>query len=80
MKKKNLKTLALNQKTISNLDASYNKGGVANSELQCIRTYVNANGINICIQTAKCVLTEDCASVFIACITQTEFPTCRDCE
>lgn len=81
MKKKSLKNLALNRKTISSLDASKNKGGnTTNSVLQCIRTFVNANGVNICIASKACVLTEkECVSVFIDCITQTEFPTCRNC-
>ncbi|WP_430410069.1 hypothetical protein [Kordia sp.] len=80
MKKKHLKSLALNRKTISNLDATNSKGGAPNSYIECIRTFVNANGINICLETAKCVITDGCASVLITCITQTEFPTCRDCE
>jgi hypothetical protein len=83
MKKKNLKNLALNRKTISNLDASKNKGGnTTNSILQCVRTYLDANGINICLQTIECERTKqkECVSVLIPCITQTEFPTCRDCE
>ncbi len=83
MKKKQLKSLSLNRKTISNLDASKSIGGnTTNSVLVCIRTFVDANGNNICLQTFDCQRTEqkECASVFIACITQTEFPTCRDCE
>lgn len=80
MKKKNLKSLALNRKTISNLDATSNTGGIAISEMQCPLTIVDINGGNLCIRTVKCVLTEDrCVSVFNVCITQTEFPTCRDC-
>ena len=82
MKKKQLKSLSLNRKTISNLDASKNKGGnTTNSVLQCIRTFVDANGVNICLRTNDCQRTQqkECVSVFIDCITQTEFPTCRDC-
>jgi hypothetical protein len=79
MKKKNLKSLALNRKTISNLDATKNTGGIAISE-QCPLTIVHINGGNICIQTVECVLTEkNCVSILVSCITQTEFPTCRDC-
>ena len=83
MKKKELKNLALNRKTISKLDAAQSTGGnTTNSIVVCIRTFVDANGVNICLQTTDCQLTEqkECVSVFIACITQTEFPTCRDCE
>ena len=79
MKKKNLKSLALNRKTISNLDASNNTGGIARTEI-CPLTIVDINGGNICIQSVKCALTEkNCVSFPIACITQTEFPTCRNC-
>ena len=80
MKKKNLKSLALNRKTISNLDATRNKGGIAITEMQCPLSLIDANGNNLCLQSAKCVLTEDCVSIFNPCITQTEFPTCRDCK
>lgn len=81
MKKKNLKSLALNRKTISNLDVTNSKGGAANSIVECIRTFVNANGVNICLKTVKCVITDECvSSILITCITQTEFPTCRDCD
>ncbi|WP_420572012.1 hypothetical protein [Kordia sp.] len=83
MKKKNLKSLSLNRKTISNLDAAKNKGGnTTNSVRVCIRTFVDANGVNICLPTVECPRTEqkNCVSVFIDCITQTEFPTCRNCE
>jgi hypothetical protein len=80
MKKKNLKSLTLNRKTISNLDAAKNTGGIAISEMQCPLTIVHINGGNICIQSVECVLTDkNCESIFITCITQTEFPTCRDC-
>jgi hypothetical protein len=80
MKKKNLKNLALNRKTISNLDASNSKGGVAPTVL-CVLTLVNANGVNTCFQSIECYITQkNCVSVFIPCITQTEFPTCRDCK
>lgn len=82
MKKKNLKSLALNRKTISNLDATNSKGGTdVNSLMFCILSLINANGVNTCLQTIKCARTEqkDCVSVVITCITQTEFPTCRDC-
>ena len=75
MKKKNLKSLALNRKTISSLDATKNKGGIRiNTEVECVLTFVDANGVNICIQTRKC------ESIFMPCITQTEYPTCRDCK
>ncbi|QHI38348.1 hypothetical protein IMCC3317_37390 [Kordia antarctica] len=79
MKKKNLKSLALNRKTISNLDATMNTGGIAISEMQCPLTIVDINGGNLCLRSVKCELTGNCVSVRIACITQTEFPTCRDC-
>ncbi len=80
MKKKNLKSLALNRKTISNLDVTKNTGGIAISEMQCPLTIEVVNVGNICIRTVRCVLTDkNCASVLITCITQTEFPTCRDC-
>ncbi|WP_046755563.1 hypothetical protein [Kordia jejudonensis] len=81
MKKKNLKNLALNRKTISNLDASNSKGGNAAATFQCILTLVNANGVNICLESRECYITEKgCASILNPCITQTEFPTCRDCK
>ena len=80
MKKKNLKSLALNRKTISNLDVSKSTGGIVRTEM-CPLTIVHINGGNICIQSVECVLTEkNCASIIITCITQTEFPTCRNCE
>jgi len=80
MKKKNLKNLVLNRKTISNLDESNTKGGVART-FQCILTLMNANGINTCLQSVECYITQKgCESVFVACITQTETPTCRNCE
>lgn len=80
MKKKKLKSLALNRKTISNLDATKSIGGIAVSEMQCPLTMIDINGENICIRSVKCELTGNCVSVRIACITQTEFPTCRNCE
>ena len=81
MKKKNLKNLVLNRKTISSLDVSNTKGGYNAATFRCVLTVLNANGINICIQSAECFITQKgCASVFVACITQTETPTCRNCE
>lgn len=74
MKKKNLKSLSLNKKSISNLDASQNKGGNANSILHCILT-LDVGGVNICFKTQQ----KNCVSIFEPCITQTEHPTCRDC-
>lgn len=50
MKKKNIKNLSLNKKSISNLEASRGIGG-ENSILVCIRTLVDANGVNICLVT-----------------------------
>ncbi|WP_046758101.1 hypothetical protein [Kordia jejudonensis] len=80
MKKKNLKSLALNRKTISNLDASKNTGGAARTFL-CVFTLPNPNGVNTCLQSAECLQTQTgCPSILITCITQTEFLTCRDCE
>ncbi|MFK7747424.1 MAG: hypothetical protein AB8B65_03460 [Kordia sp.] len=77
MKKSKLKNFALNKKTISKLDALNRKGGnPTNSEKVCVRTFVNAAGVNICCETQQkyCIV-----SVVIDCITQTEFPTCSDC-
>jgi hypothetical protein len=76
MKKRKLKNFALNKKTISKLDALKHQGGnVGNSFKECIRT-LHLGGVNICFDTQQktCVV-----SVFIDCITETEFPTCRDC-
>lgn len=79
MKKKHLKSLALNRKTISNLDASNSSGGAGGTTL-CVFTLPNPNGVNTCFQSAECLQTQKgCASILITCITQTEFPTCRDC-
>jgi hypothetical protein len=81
MKKKNLKNLVLNRKTISNLDASNSKGGNVAPTFQCALTLLNANGVNTCFQSLECYITQkNCESILIACITQTEFPTCRDCK
>jgi hypothetical protein len=85
MKKKELKNLALNRKTISNLESNNTVGG--NTAQNCVRTFVDANGNNICLVTLDCQRTEycvpvsqkECVSVFIDCITQTETPTCRNC-
>ena len=84
MKKKNLKNLVLNRKTISNLEYNTTVGG---NTVDCVRTFVDANGNNICLVTFDCQRTEycvpisdqECVSVFIDCITQTETPTCRNC-
>ena len=50
MKKKHLKNLKLNRKLISSLTASQSLGG-NNSVIVCIRTFVDANGNNICLRT-----------------------------
>ncbi|MGH1387756.1 hypothetical protein [Kordia sp.] len=76
MKKSKLKNFTLNKKTISKLDALKSQGGnPTNSEKVCIRTLVVA-GADICCETQQKTCT---ASIIIDCITQTEFPTCRDC-
>ncbi|MEM6719732.1 MAG: hypothetical protein AAF611_10475 [Bacteroidota bacterium] len=87
MKKRNLKNLALNRRTISSLEATQNVGGnLVNSDVICAVTIGNRA---TCLETLGCYQTDvcipvteqkECASIFIACITQTEFPTCRDCE
>ena len=75
MKKRNLKILLLNKKVISKLDILKNQeGNINNSNNKCILT-LDLGGINICFETQQ----KYCVSVYIACITQTEFPTCRDC-
>jgi hypothetical protein len=50
MKKKSIKNLSLNKKSISNLEASRGIGG-ENSRIVCVRTFVDANGNNICLPT-----------------------------
>lgn len=85
MKKKNLKSLALNRKTISNLKTNQSRGGAAPISVQCPLS-IQAPTICLvtadCYQTANCipVTRKECVSVFIDCITQTETPTCRNCE
>jgi hypothetical protein len=75
MKKRNLKALLLNKKVISKLEILKNQGGnINNSQKECILT-LDLGGINICFETQQ----KNCVSVYIACVTQTEFPTCRDC-
>ncbi|MCH2192871.1 class I lanthipeptide [Kordia sp.] len=52
MKKKSLKNLSLNKKSISNLHASQGiVGGTQNSIKICIRTIVDQNGNNLCLRT-----------------------------
>lgn len=78
MKKSKLKSLALNKKTISKLDALLQRGGnnIESLAKPCILT-LDVNGINICFETQAY---KTCgASILIDCITQTELPTCRDC-
>jgi hypothetical protein len=76
MKKRELKNFSLNKKTISKLDALKFQGGdIDYSFNECIRT-LDLGGINICFETQQ----KGCeVSVFVPCITQTEFQTCRDC-
>jgi len=50
MKKRVLKNLSLNRKLISSLTASQTLGG-NNSVIVCIRTFVDANGNNICVRS-----------------------------
>lgn len=77
MKKKNLKSLLLNKKVISSLDIQKSVGGnIDNSIKECIRT-IDVGGINICFETLKRTCGE---SVIVDCITQTELPTCRNCD
>lgn len=85
MKKKNLNNLALNRKTISNLKTSKSVGGYAPISVECP---LSLFAPTTCLVTAKCYQTDncvpvtqqECVSVFIDCITQTETPTCRNCE
>ncbi|AXG68078.1 hypothetical protein KORDIASMS9_00268 [Kordia sp. SMS9] len=84
MKKKNLKNLALNRKTISNLKTSQSFGGNAPISVQCPLSLFAPTTCLVtveCYQTDNCipVTKEECNSIFIDCITQTETPTCRDC-
>ena len=51
MKKKSIKNLALNKKSISNLHANQGIGGKENSIYVCILTLVDQNGNNICLRT-----------------------------
>ena len=52
MKKQRIKNLSLNKKSISSLSAAQGViGGKENSIQICIRTFVDANGNNICLQT-----------------------------
>ncbi len=68
MKKKSIKNLSLNKKSISNLEA--NQGGNIsgqNSIRFCIRTIVDQNGNNICLPTkraATCGQTEPVGCAF----------------
>lgn len=85
MKKRNLKNLALNRRTVSSLKANQSVGGNAvNSVVICA---VSVGNITNCVRTADCYRTygcvpltqKECISIVIDCITQTEFPTCRNC-
>lgn len=51
MKKKSIKSLSLNKKSISNLHANQGIGGKENSIHICILTLVDQNGNNLCIRT-----------------------------
>jgi hypothetical protein len=51
MKKKSIKNLSLNKKSISNLHKSQGLVGGVNSIKVCIRTIVDQNGNNLCIRT-----------------------------
>jgi len=51
MKKKSIKNLSLNKNSISSLSAAQGMGGKENSVEVCIRTFVDANGNNICLRT-----------------------------
>lgn len=51
MKKKSIKNLSLNKKSISNLHASQGIVGGENSVKVCIRTIVDQNGNNLCLRT-----------------------------
>lgn len=51
MKKKSIKNLSLNKKSISNLRANQGIGGKENSIHICILTLVDQNGNNLCFRT-----------------------------
>ncbi|WP_046756035.1 hypothetical protein [Kordia jejudonensis] len=76
MKKNKLRQLSLNKKVVSKLDLLHQKGGnIDNSFNECIRT-LDVDGVNVCFETRQ----KNCGiSVVRTCVTQTEFPTCRDC-
>ena len=52
MKKKSIKNLSLNKKSISNLHANQGIGGIKQNSIQiCILTLVDQNGNNLCYKT-----------------------------
>ncbi|WP_420573074.1 hypothetical protein [Kordia sp.] len=79
MKKDKPTKFNLNKKTISQLAAFKQQGGKNDISLvkPCILT-LDVNGINVCFETNAYKTCGE--SIIIDCITQTELPTCINCE
>lgn len=54
MKKQRIKNLALNKKSVSNLQAVENVGG--QGTFRCILSIIDQNGNNICLETRIAIL------------------------
>ncbi|MFK7748329.1 MAG: hypothetical protein AB8B65_08065 [Kordia sp.] len=76
MKKKSIKNLSLNKKSISNLHAHQNTGGTLNTIRYCIRTFVDANGNNICLRTVNCERTKQPGCVNTNEVDTNTYPIC----
>jgi hypothetical protein len=70
MKKKSIKNLSLNKKSISSLSATKGIGGKENSVQVCILTLVDQNGNNICYRTIF-----NCHTIRVGCVKTNEVDT-----
>lgn len=51
MKKQRIKNLALNKKSVSNLQALESTGGIQRTAFTCLLSIINQDTINICLET-----------------------------
>lgn len=78
MKKKSIKNLSLNKKSISKLHTSNEVvGGTLNSIKYCIRTFIDVYGNNVCIRTVlNCDRTKKPGCVFTNEVDSNTLPIC----
>ncbi|KAB8156101.1 hypothetical protein EZY14_002460 [Kordia sp. TARA_039_SRF] len=76
MKKKSIKNLSLNKKSISNLHAGKQVGGVENSVRYCILSIVDQNGNNLCLTRFNCPQTREAGCVLTIEVDRLTRPIC----